>query len=171
MKLNIVVMRGVNDEELCDFASMTLKSAYAIRFIEYMPSLRLPGWQEKVMPGAEIIARLTDRYELIPIDKGPYSGPSRDFRIAGAAGSIGIITAVSGHFCSDCNRVRVTAKGTAKGCLFSGEQLDLRPLLASADQEPLEHALKQLVAIKPERHGLSEQSADHEPFVMASIGG
>ncbi|HEX9079533.1 MAG TPA: GTP 3',8-cyclase MoaA, partial [Desulfuromonadaceae bacterium] len=117
-KINVVVMRGVNDAELLDFAEMTRDRGTPVRFIEYMPVVKEEGWQRYSVPGEEILQRLAERYTLEQVDKGPYAGPSKDFRIPGAAGTIGIITAVSGHFCNDCNRIRVTATGRARGCLF-----------------------------------------------------
>ena len=132
-KINVVIMRGVNDSEILDFAAMSRSRGNSIRFIEYMPAVKEAGWQRYCLSGEEILRRIAARYPLEQVDKGPYAGPSRDYRIPGARGSIGIITAVSGHFCSDCNRIRVTATGQAKGCLFSDEKTDLLPFLRPPD--------------------------------------
>ena len=105
------------------------------------------------------------------MDKGPFAGPSRDFRIPGGKGSIGIITAVSGHFCSDCNRIRVTSTGQAKGCLFSDEKTDLVPCLRPPDRKKLAEVLLGIVSGKPERHGISQDSYKHKNFTMAQVGG
>ncbi|MDO9080402.1 MAG: GTP 3',8-cyclase MoaA, partial [Desulfuromonadales bacterium] len=123
-KINCVIMRGVNDAEVLDFADRTLSHGNSVRFIEYMPAIKEDGWQRYCISGEEILQRISGRYPLEQIDKGPFAGPSRDFRIPGARGSIGIITAVSGHFCSECNRIRVTSTGQAKGCLFSAAKTD-----------------------------------------------
>ncbi len=170
-KINVVIMRGVNDAEILDFAEMTRRRGNSVRFIEYMPVVKEDGWQRYCISGDEILQRIAERYALEQIDKGKYAGPSRDFRISGALGSIGIITAVSGHFCSECNRIRVTSTGQAKGCLFSDEKTDLLPFLRPPDHEKLSQALRGIVSSKPERHGISCDGYAHQNFTMAQVGG
>ncbi|MFA7404511.1 MAG: radical SAM protein, partial [Pelobacteraceae bacterium] len=170
-KINCVIMRGVNDSEILDFANMTLLHGNSIRFIEYMPAVKEDGWQRYCISGEEILERIAAHYTLEPVDKGAFAGPSRDFRIPGARGSIGIITAVSGHFCSDCNRIRVTSTGQAKGCLFSDERTDLVPSLRPPDREKLAEVLRGIVSGKPERHGISQDGYVHKNFTMSQIGG
>jgi len=170
-KINCVIMRGVNDGEILDFAAMTLAKGNSIRFIEYMPAVKEEGWQKYCISGNEILERIATHHTLETIDKGPYAGPSRDFRIPGAKGSIGIITAVSGHFCSECNRIRVTSTGQAKGCLFSDERTDLVPWLRPPDPEGLATALKAIVSTKPERHGITQDGYGHKNFTMSQVGG
>jgi cyclic pyranopterin phosphate synthase len=168
-KINMVVMRGVNDDEILDFAGLTLEKGYAVRFIEYMPTTAEKGWESRSVTGDEILARIADRYRLVPLLGNSLAGPARNFRISGGMGSIGIITPVSGHFCDSCNRIRVTATGLARGCLFSGTGVDLRPVLAEEDDQTLKESLRQIVAAKPGKHHLSEGTAD--PFAMSQIGG
>jgi cyclic pyranopterin phosphate synthase len=170
-KINCVIMRGVNDSEILDFADRTLSRGNSIRFIEYMPAIKEDGWQRYCISGEEIMERIASRYTLEQVDKGAFAGPSRDFRIPGAKGSIGIITAVSGHFCSDCNRIRVTSVGQAKGCLFSDEKTDLVPYLRPLDREKLAEVLRGIVAGKPERHGISQDGYVHKNFTMSQVGG
>ncbi len=170
-KINCVIMRGVNDNEILDFADMTLSHGNSIRFIEYMPAIREDGWQRYCISGEEILERIAGKYTLEQIDKGPFAGPSRDFRIPGASGSIGIITAVSGHFCSECNRIRVTSTGQAKGCLFSDERTDLVPFLRPPDPQALAAVLKGIVSGKPERHDISQDGYTHKNFTMSQVGG
>jgi cyclic pyranopterin phosphate synthase len=170
-KINCVVMRGVNDTEVLDFADRTLTHGNSIRFIEYMPAVREDGWQRYSISGEEILERIVGRYSLEQVDKGPFAGPSRDFRIPGARGSIGVITAVSGHFCSKCNRIRVTATGQAKGCLFADAKSDLIPWLRPPDREGLATVLKEIVATKPERHSISDDGYSHKNFMMSQVGG
>jgi cyclic pyranopterin phosphate synthase len=171
IKINMVVMRGINDNEIADFAALTVEKDCSVRFIEYMPTKNEPGWQALLVPGEEILARLGQDYRLTPIIRGELAGPAREFRIAGAQGNVGVITALSGHFCQDCNRIRMTASGTIRNCLFAAEEFDLRVLLASGDAGALEDELRRLVNAKPARHAMNELEADHAPFVMASIGG
>jgi cyclic pyranopterin phosphate synthase len=170
-KINCVIMRGVNDGEILDFAAMTLSHGNSIRFIEYMPAVKEDDWQRYSISGDEILESIATKYTLETIDKGPFAGPSRDFRIPGARGSIGIITAVSGHFCSECNRIRVTSTGQAKGCLFADEKTDLMPFLRPPDREGLAEVLRAIVSGKPERHGISQAGYDHKNFKMSQVGG
>ena len=170
-KINCVIMRGVNDCEILDFADMTLSHGNSIRFIEYMPAVKEDDWQRYCISGEEILERIAGRYTLEQVDKGAFSGPSRDFRIPGAKGSIGIITAVSGHFCSECNRIRVTSTGQAKGCLFADAKTDLIPWLRPSDRKGLSEVLKGIVATKPERHDISQNGYSHANFTMSQVGG
>lgn len=170
-KINCVIMRGINDAEILAFAEMTRSRGNTVRFIEYMPVVKEERWQRYCISGDEILQRIEADCTLEQIDKGPYAGPSRDFRIPGARGSIGIITAVSGHFCSECNRIRVTSTGQAKGCLFSDEKTDLVPYLRPPDREKLAEVLRRIVSEKPERHGISCDGYGHKNFTMAQVGG
>ena len=170
-KINCVIMRGVNDAEILDFADMTLSHGNSIRFIEYMPAVKEDDWQRYCISGEEILQRIAGRYTLEQVDKGPFAGPSRDFSIPGARGSIGIITAVSGHFCSECNRIRVTSTGQAKGCLFSDAKTDLIPWLRPPDREGLAGVLRHIVTTKPERHDISQDGYTHKNFTMSQVGG
>ena len=170
-KINCVIMRGVNDAEVINFAERTLNHGNSIRFIEYMPVVREYGWQRYSVSGDEILQRIAAHYPLKQLDKGQFSGPSRDYCIPGARGSIGIITAVSGHFCIDCNRIRVTSTGQAKGCLFSDSETDLIPWLRPPDHRGLAEVLRRIVSTKPERHDISEQGYTHKNFKMSQIGG
>ncbi len=170
-KLNIVAMRGINDDEFLDFVDLTHTRGYSIRFIEYMPTLKEFGWQQRWIGGNEILATIASRYPLEPVDKGPYAGPSNDFRIKGAAGTIGFITALSNHFCEQCNRIRVTSTGMAKSCLFSETATDLRPYLKKGDRNALKNRIKELVLSKPKCHTLSTDHCEHHSFLMSQVGG
>ena len=170
-KINVVIMRGINDGEILDFAELTRTRGCSVRFIEYMPVVKEDGWQRLCYAGEEVLQRIREQYPLEPVNKGDFAGPSQDYRIPGATGSIGIITAVSGHFCVDCNRIRVTARGQAKGCLFSDEKTDLLPFLRPPDHEGLSRTLQRIVAAKPEGHGIRCGEYEHSNFSMAQIGG
>lgn len=171
IKLNMVVMRGVNDDEVADFAALTLAKPIAVRFIEFMPAARTEDYRSLLVPGNEILAALARRFRIEPGERGTLCGPSQNFRISGAAGTIGLITPLSGHFCGDCNRLRVTSTGTARSCLFGSDAVDLKPLLAGGDAAALEQAIRSLVGQKPVGHRLDESTLAPKPFVMATIGG
>ena len=171
VKINMVVMRGVNDSEIEAIASLAIDRPYTVRFIEYMPSSREERWQSLVLSGRDILDRLSAKFQLALIDRAELAGPAKEYRIAGAAGTLGIITPVTGHFCADCNRIRVTSTGMAKSCLFSGDELDLKPFLDGNRGDLLEDALRRIVVGKPGRHQMSALSASHTPFAMSAIGG
>jgi cyclic pyranopterin phosphate synthase len=171
LKINMVVMRGINDQEILDFAALTLDRPLTIRFIEYMPAIRSDDWESRIVPGETILDRIGRRFSFTPLERDGLAGPARTFRIDGAAGTIGVITPVSGHFCGECNRIRVTATGRARSCLFSDNGIDLKPLLASGDEAGLAAALRAIVVQKPGRHSLAEAEQQYTPFVMSAIGG
>ena len=170
-KINIVAMRGINDDEILDFVELTRMRGYSVRFIEYMPTLPGQDWQRHLISGQEILNRISSKYLLEEVEHGPYAGPSKDFRIPGAVGTIGIITAVSGHFCATCNRIRITSTGKAKGCLFSNQEIDLVPWLRQRDQAGIRQRLEELVQTKPECHALSIEGYEHDNFLMSQVGG
>lgn len=170
-KINVVAMRGFNDDEIIDFAEMTRDYGFSVRFIEYMPTLDQASWQQQVISGQEILDLISSKYELEEVEKGPYAGPSKDYRIPGAYGSIGIITAVSGHFCATCNRIRITSTGTAKSCLFSNQETNLAPWMLSRDKAGIRQKLENLIEKKPECHALSMDGYEHDNFLMSQVGG
>jgi cyclic pyranopterin phosphate synthase len=171
IKINVVAMRGVNDDEFVEFASLTLKKPFTVRFIEYMPTTKEADWQSLVISGDEIIERIGKHFPVKPVEKTHLAGPSRDFEIDGAAGKIGIITPISGHFCTECNRIRVTSSGMAKSCLFDDTEHDLTPSLKSGSVEVVKDALRKTVLSKPHRHLLADDSVEHQAFDMSKVGG
>lgn len=170
-KINMVVMRGINDAEVLDFAALTLQRAVTVRFIEYMPNLQETGWQEQCVPGAELLERIGREYRLLPLVSTEAAGPARNFRIAGAAGALGLITPISGHFCGSCNRIRVSSSGMAHSCLFAGTSTDLKPALRSNDSHELRQTLCGLVTSKPPGHTLRQEQSQQHAFAMSGIGG
>jgi cyclic pyranopterin phosphate synthase len=171
LKINMVVMRGVNDSELVDFAALSLERSYSVRFIEYMPVIKDDNWQSLVLPGEEILSRLAKHYSFSPVVSGRSSGPAREFKIAGARGTIGVITPLSGHFCHDCNRIRVSASGKVRSCLFAKEEFDLKPVLSTGDSALIQGVLLSLIMSKPANHGMTQTSSSHAPFAMSQVGG
>jgi cyclic pyranopterin phosphate synthase len=157
VKINMVVMRGINDDELEDFARLTLEHPWHVRFIELMPVGEMASLTfDHVVPSDEILARLSSIAPLAP-DAGPArgNGPAAYHRFAGAPGSVGVITPMSHTYCGDCNRVRLTADGRLRTCLYGEEEVNFRdalrageglaPLYASAlAAKPKEHALLQM---------------------------
>jgi cyclic pyranopterin phosphate synthase len=161
IKINMVPIRGINDDEIADFAAMTLKSPYQVRFIEFMP-FGVPGiWSaEKFISSEEIRSIVENIGPLTPV-KLRRSGPARYFRLDSAAGVIGFISPLSNHFCGECNRLRLTADGKLRPCLFSETEIDLKPVLRSdAPDEEIERLIRLSIAAKPEGHNMRIQNAE-----------
>jgi cyclic pyranopterin phosphate synthase len=154
VKINVVVMRGVNDDEVADFAALTRDNPWHVRFIELMPvgDLRELTW-DHVVPSAEILDRVRALGALTAAT-GPArgNGPAVYYQLAGAAGSIGVITPMTHTYCGSCNRVRLTADGRLRTCLFGDHEVDLRTPLRAG--EPLEPHFRRALAEKPEAHDL-----------------
>jgi cyclic pyranopterin phosphate synthase len=154
IKINVVVMRGINDDELCDFARLTIDHEWHVRFIELMPvgEMRDLTW-DHVVPSDEVLRRLETISPLRPVT-GPErgNGPARYFQFHGARGTIGVITPMSHTYCGSCNRVRLTADGRLRTCLFGDDEVDLRTPLREG--LPLEPFFRSALASKPEEHHL-----------------
>jgi len=154
IKINVVVMRGINDDEICDFARLTIELPWHVRFIELMPvgELRDLTW-DHIVPSDEVLRRLESVAPLEPAESPARSnGPARYFRFAGARGSVGLITPMTHTYCGSCNRVRLTADGRLRTCLFGDAETDLRSPLR--DGLPLEPFFRAALAEKPEEHNL-----------------
>jgi cyclic pyranopterin phosphate synthase len=138
VKVNVVVTRGCNDDEILDFAELARRTGISVRFIEYMPFDGERLWRpELVVSGEEILRAIEEKYELVPLEREPGS-TSLNFRFAdGAPGTIGVITSITRPFCSDCDRVRLKADGKLVPCLFSKVEYDLKPLVrgGASDEE------------------------------------
>lgn len=171
IKINMVVMRGVNDDELLDFVALTLRKPYTVRFIEYMPTLQDSEWSTRSLGGQEILERISQHFSLLPLVSAEMAGPARNFKIGGAVGAIGIITPISGHFCESCNRIRVTASGLVRGCLFDNKSVDLTSHLRSSEHAQVREILQRIIIDKPGRHHLEEDEPGHGTIAMSRIGG
>jgi len=154
IKINVVVMRGINDDEVADFAQLTREHPWHVRFIELMPvgELRELTW-DHVVPSAEVLARVQALGDLHP-DSGPArgNGPAVYHRFAGAPGTIGVITPMTHTYCSTCNRVRLTADGRLRTCLFGDHEVPLRDALRRGER--LEPLFVKALAEKPKEHEL-----------------
>jgi GTP 3',8-cyclase len=153
IKINVVVMRGINDDEVADFARLTLDAPWHVRFIELMPvgDLRELEW-EHVVPSEEVLARVADVGALEAVAGPAGNGPAAYHRLAGGAGTIGVITPMSHTYCGSCNRVRLTADGRLRTCLFGDHEVGLRETLRAG--LPLEPLFRRALEEKPREHGL-----------------
>ena len=155
IKLNMVVMRGVNDDEVEDFARLTLEHPWHVRFIELMPVGEMRELTlEHVVPSDEILERLRGVVGALAPTDGPArgNGPAVYYALPGARGSVGVITPMTHTYCGSCNRVRLTADGRLRTCLFGDHEVDLRTPLRAG--EPLEPHFRRALAEKPKEHAL-----------------
>lgn len=172
VKVNAVVIRGINDHEIEALTEFAVQEGFSMRFIEFMPLDSSRAWlKEMVTPGREILARLQARFDLEPIAGNP-SETAKRWRIRGTDAEIGIIAPVTEPFCGHCNRVRLTADGKIRTCLFSVTEHDLRGLLrAGADDAAVARRLREIVGLKEDRHHIGEEGFVQPERSMSCIGG
>ncbi|HBG47862.1 MAG TPA: GTP 3',8-cyclase MoaA [Deltaproteobacteria bacterium] len=175
VKINMVVIKGFNDDEIVDFALLSRTRPFHVRYIEYMPFNTQEGWQrDKCLTAREI-------KEIIEAAAGPLEpvsdqtgagGPARRFRFKGAPGEVGLISPVSEHFCGSCNRLRLTSDGKLRTCLFSDNEVDLRtPLRDGSSDEEIVRILQEAVREKPKGHTINENIFKKCSRTMSLIGG
>jgi cyclic pyranopterin phosphate synthase len=172
IKLNCVVIRGTNDDEVVDFARFARATGYDVRFIEFMPLDADGTWtRTSVVPSAEVLARIGEAFPLEAVDHGPE--PAREFRFAdGARGSVGVIASVTEPFCSSCDRIRVTADGQFRTCLFALDETDLRALVrGGASDDDIAAAIGDAVARKWAGHHIGARDFVRPARSMSMIGG
>jgi cyclic pyranopterin phosphate synthase len=172
IKVNAVAMRGFTEDEVLPFARFAREHPYEIRFIEFMPLDADHAWSpDDVLPGDEIRAAIHEVYPLEPEPREP-SATARTYRFADGRGRIGFINPVSEPFCADCNRIRITADGQLRTCLFSIRETDLRSVLRSgADDDELEGVIRDAVWRKELKHHVGEPGFVQPPRTMSAIGG
>ncbi|GAC1388683.1 MAG: GTP 3',8-cyclase MoaA [Vulcanimicrobiaceae bacterium] len=173
IKINCVVMRGHNDDEVEDLAALSMDRPVHVRYIEVMPVQdNLAVQSEGYISAADILERVNSRGRLHPADGPPGNGPARYFAFEGAKGTVGVISPLSHDYCDRCNRVRLTADGKLRLCLFGDQHVDLRgPLRAGASQDDLMTLLRASMGIKPERHHLALGEASSRMRAFSEIGG
>jgi cyclic pyranopterin phosphate synthase len=172
IKVNAVAMRGFTEEEALPFADFARSTAFQVRFIEFMPLDGDHAWTaDSVLTGDELREIIHAVYPLEPAPREAHS-TARVFRFADGKGEIGFINPVSEPFCADCNRVRLTAEGKLRTCLFSLHETDLRELMrGGASDDELEHAIRAAVWRKELKHHVGEEGFRQPPRTMSAIGG
>ena len=173
IKINAVAVRNFSETEIMGLIEMGRSEGFEIRFIEFMPLDSDKVWErDKVLFGHEIIDLIKENYELIPIDNSLEIGPASEYNFADGKGKVGIITAVSNPFCDHCNRIRMTADGKLRTCLFSTNETDLKELIRSgATDENIIEALNQAVLIKEPGHKINLDDFERPTRAMHAIGG
>ncbi len=173
VKINTVAIRGFNDDELVDLAKLTLEKPLHVRFIELMPIGTSDDWSHIRFISSQEIRELISKSlgNLEDVKKVTGSGPARYCRVPGAPGTVGFISAVSNHFCATCNRMRLTASGQLRPCLFSGREVDLKQMLRSgAGHDELVRIFQEAIMSKPNSHDLTA-SWEKDDRIMSQIGG
>ena len=172
IKINTVIMRGRNDDELEDFARITMERPWHVRFIEVMPvGENLGVSANEYVSAFDMLDALKRIGDLEPVPGPPGNGPATYFRFAGARGTVGVITPMSHNYCERCNRMRLTADGKLRPCLFGNLETNLRDPLRRG--EPLQPLVEETLRIKPERHYLVQGSATGSGGLLAlsQVGG
>ncbi len=171
VKLNAVMMRGVNDDEIVDFATFGRERGVVVRFIEFMPLDADEIWTaDKVVPLDEIVATIDEVYPLEPVTRD--SAPASRFRYVDGKGVIGVVASVTDSFCDSCDRIRLTAEGQFRNCLFAVDEFDLRdPLRAGATDDELAEILVGAVAAKWAGHQINQVQFIRPRRSMSQIGG
>jgi len=173
IKINVVAMRGINDDEFIDFARLTIDHPWHVRFIELMPvganDVAREFFDKHFISASELIARMP---ELAQSDSPQGNGPARTYRLPGAQATLGFITPASEHFCNACNRLRVTAHGALCACLFGERGEDMRGALCEGVSESkLQELLARAIDKKPEQHPFGDDFKITSVDAMSKIGG
>lgn len=173
IKLNVVLIRGVNDGEILKFAELARTRPFVVRFIEFMPIGKDDGWTvEKVVPTQEVLSIINARYPLIPAPSENGKVPAERFVFRDGHGELGFISSVTQPFCSDCDRVRVTSDGKFRTCLFSLAETDLRQMLRTgAPDQEIARVLVDAVRKKEEGHLINRPGFVRPERTMSQIGG
>jgi len=172
IKLNVVALSGFNDDELEAFARLTFEYPFHVRFIEYMPMGKTPLPSKRQLWGDDIRARVQTVGELNALQPSAGDGPAEYYRFPGSRGKIGIIRPMTHHFCSSCNRLRLTASGQIRPCLLTDIQIDIRDVLrGSGDDTQIEKTLLKAVSAKPDGHHLNDENPGTVRDQMTAIGG
>ncbi len=179
IKINVVAIAGFNDSEILDFARLTLQNPWQVRFIEYMPIGQNNSWRpEQCLTAQAIKERIARHYSLLPLESAEQSnnGPARLFKIVGAPGELGFISPMSEHFCHSCNRLRITADGHLKTCLFAVSAVDLKAVLRRGGREEdiekeLAEKISHALAHKPLRRDFTAHLMKRCHHPMVKIGG
>jgi cyclic pyranopterin phosphate synthase len=172
LKINCVVMRKINDDEVCDFVALTEKKDIDVRFIEYMPFDGNKWNQQKMVPYDELLGRILSRYPDLQRLNDSKTDTSKAWKVPGSLGQIGFITSMSDHFCGGCNRLRITADGNVKVCLFGNSEVSLRDAVRSGkSDEELLQIIGAAVKRKKRQHAgmLNISHMKNRPMIL--IGG
>ena len=173
VKINVVAMKGINDHEFASLARLALKYPLQVRFIEFMPVGNNSAWSNERVITAEAIKEMVEARigTLVPLARKASDGPAMVFKLPDGPGEIGFISALSNHFCASCNRLRLTANGKLRLCLFSDREVDVKSFVRSKERGKLKDFLQQAVDQKPEGYLFLGQGQKRGSRKMHAIGG
>ena len=172
VKVNTVLMRGVNDDEASELLAWALKHGYALRFIEQMPLDPQHGWDRGTMVDADEILEVLGRDHVLTPVQARWSAPAEEFLVDGGPATVGVVGSVSRPFCASCDRLRLTADGQVRNCLFARDESDLRaPLREGASDDEVAERLRLAVAGKKKGHGIGDPGFVQPDRPMSAIGG
>jgi cyclic pyranopterin phosphate synthase len=176
LKVNVVLIAGLNDDEVLDFCSFARETGRVVRFIEYMPLDAEGGWRrDRVVPSDEILARVAAQWPIEPVDAaapGCDPAPAERFRFVDGRGEIGVVASVTRPFCGTCNRLRLTADGAIRNCLFSDDEISVRTVLRDGGTDAdIALALRRAVWGKLPGHGINDPGFLRPVRSMSMIGG
>jgi cyclic pyranopterin phosphate synthase len=172
IKINCVVLKDLNDDEILDFARLTRDNPFQVRFIEFMPTVAEARWRRHFLPMAEMRQRLAALGPLEAVTSPATAGPARTFRVPGFRGELGFISSVSDHHCPTCNRLRLTAAGLLRPCLFAASELDIKgPLRRGASDAALAELFREAIRLKGRVSPAPALAPPWAPRSMVSIGG
>jgi len=173
IKINAVAVRNFSESEVMGLIEYGRSDGFEVRFIEFMPLDSDKVWErDKVLFGHEIIELIKEKYELLPVDNSLEIGPASEYTFADGKGKIGIITAVSNPFCDHCNRIRMTADGKLRTCLFSADETNLKEMIRSGkSDENIAETIRQAVLIKEPGHKINLDDFERPDRAMHAIGG
>jgi cyclic pyranopterin phosphate synthase len=173
IKINAVAVRNFSESEIMGLIEYGRSDGFEVRFIEFMPLDSDKVWErDKVLFGYEIIELIKKKYELVPVDNSLEIGPASEYTFADGKGKIGIITAVSNPFCDHCNRIRMTADGKLRTCLFSADETNLKEMIRSGkSDENIAETIRQAVLIKEPGHKINLDDFERPDRAMHAIGG
>jgi cyclic pyranopterin phosphate synthase len=180
IKVNVVAMKGINDDEFCDFANLALDQGFQVRFIEFMPVGAKSSWErEKYIKADEIKKLISTVGTIKPFNVSHGAGPARMFELQagdGRKGSVGFISPISHHFCDQCNRLRLTSEGRLRSCLLNDQETDLKVMLrGDASDQEISEQIRHTILNKPQGHTLENDLEGSERLTcagqMSRIGG
>lgn len=173
IKINAVAVRNFSESEIMGLIEYGRSDGFEVRFIEFMPLDSDKVWErDKVLFGHEIVDLIKEKYELVPVDNSLEIGPASEYTFADGKGKIGIITAVSNPFCDHCNRIRMTADGKLRTCLFSTDETNLKEMIRSGkSNENIAETIRQAVLIKEPGHKINLDDFERPDRAMHAIGG
>jgi cyclic pyranopterin phosphate synthase len=171
LKINVVLLRGENDDEILDFASLARTTGRVVRFIEFMPLDAQGEWsRSQLVPGREVLERISSQWPLVPVARG--AAPADRYRFADGAGEIGVISSVTEPFCGTCNRLRLTSDGALRNCLFTNDEHPVRDLLRHGGSDAdIALLFRSAVWDKYPGHGINELGFLSPARSMSMIGG